>query len=76
MNTMLPFTVSFMQKSQAEQTETRTGTARLPVALGTGAPTQSSPTEGLMAASPMRASEGVAVTMDISCLCTATAEFS
>lgn len=74
---MLPFTVSFTQKSQAEPTETRTGTAHLPAAPGTGAPApQSSPAEGLTAASPARASEGAAVTTDISGLCTATAEFS
>lgn len=76
MNTMLPFTVSFMQKSQAERTETRTGTAHRPMAPGTGMPTQSSPTEELMATTPMKATEGVAPTKDINSLCRATAEFS
>lgn len=73
---MLPFTVSFTQKSQAERTETRTGTAHRLVAPGTGTPPQSSPTKGLGATPPMRATEGVATTMDINGLCAVTAEFS
>lgn len=73
---MLPFTVSFTQKSQAERTETRTGTAHRPVAPGTGTPPQSSPTKGLGATPPTRATEGAATTTDINSLCTATAEFS
>lgn len=76
MNTMLPFTVSFMQKSRAERTETRAGTANRPVAPATGTPTQSSPTGELMASTPTRATEGVATTKDINGPGTATAEFS
>lgn len=65
---MLPFTVCFMQKNQAEWTETRTGiTHPLPTVQDTGMPTRSFQTGELTAASQTRApsTEGVAVTMDI-----------
>lgn len=68
MNTMLPFTVCFMQKNQAEWTETRTGiTHPLPTVQDTGTPTRSFQTGELTVVSQMRApsTEGVAVTMDI-----------
>lgn len=79
MNMMLPFTVYFMQKNQAEWTETRTGiTHRLPMVQDTGIPTQSFQTGGLMAASQTRAplAEGVVVTMDIRGLSYSHSRFS
>lgn len=68
MNTMLPFTVYFMQRNQAEWAETRTGiTAHPPMMQDTGIPTQHFQTEGLMVASQMRAPlGGVVFITDIS----------